>query len=190
MSGALRIDFRVTGMDDTLAMLRSLPPEIVSKNGGPVRSALRAGAAVIRDAAIANVRRIVAEPNKDGRPSRSTGLLEQSIVVIRGRRGEVAAGTGERFLVWVRRGAAKKYVNNVRNRRAGRASWTGAKTYQTEGPAFYGRFLEYGTRKMRPHQWLRPAFTQKRQEATDVIMRTLQRRLALVIRRLERSRKA
>ena len=183
----MKIDFKVTGLDDALDLLRSLPPEVVSKRGGPVGSALRAGAVVLRDEARAQVRRVVLEPNKDGKPTRSTGALEKSITVTRSSKGAFArSGTGEKFIVWVKRGAVKKYVNNVKNRRSGRASWTSAKTYTTEGPTFYGRFLEYGTKKMREHQWLRPAFASKRQQAVDTITSTLVRRLDMVVKRLSK----
>ena len=36
------------GIDEALALLKSLPPEVVSKSGGPVKTALRAGARVLQ----------------------------------------------------------------------------------------------------------------------------------------------
>jgi len=189
MSGT-KVDFKVTGMDNVLDLLRQLPPEVVSKNGGPVRTSLRAGALVIAEQARANVRKVVSEPNVDGKPSRSTGALEASIVVTRARKGAFAkSGTGEKFIVWVKKGAAKKYINNLKNRRAGRTTWTSAKEYTPEGPTFYGRFLEYGTKKMREHQWLRPAFAQKREEAAAKIEATLVKRLDRLVKRLSKTAK-
>jgi HK97 gp10 family phage protein len=205
----MRVDFKVSGLDGVLDMLLTLPPEVVSKAGGPVRSALRAGAVVIRDEARKNVRKIVLEPNVDGKPSRSTGALEKAIKVTRGSRGaEVRSGKAEKYIVWLGSGAVKKYVNNVKNRRSGRASWTGAKEYKTEGPQFYGRLLESGTKystrkhdkrgraikkgiggyRMKPHQWMRPAFLSKRQEAVDTITSTLVRRIDLVVKRLSKKK--
>ena len=76
---------RIEGLDGIIGMLKQLPPEVVSKRGGPVRAALRKAAVVVQKEAQANVRRIVAEPNIGGRPSRSTGALEKAITVIRRR---------------------------------------------------------------------------------------------------------
>ena len=53
----------------------------------------------------------------------------------------------------------KKYVNNIKNRRAGRTSWDSSKnkTYEVEGPTYYWKFLEYGTVKYNATPFLGPA---------------------------------
>lgn len=38
----------------------------------------------------------------------------------------------------------------------------------TAGKAFWGRFLEYGTRKMAARPWMRPAFEAHREQAVDI----------------------
>lgn len=174
----MKVEMNVQGLNGVLETLQSLPAEIVSKRGGPVKLALAKAARVIRDQAKANVRAIVAEPNKDGRPSKSTGALEKSIVATRGKmRGGLK---GERYLVRVPKGEAFKYANTRYNRRKNKVG----KTYRVEPPTYYGRLLEYGTSKMRPHPWLRPAVKQKGQEAIDVFTADLNRRIDLAVKKL------
>jgi HK97 gp10 family phage protein len=162
----MSVQFNIEGMDNVLNLLQQLPAEVVSKRGGVVRKALRKGAVVIQKQAKINVGKIIAEPNLGGRDNVSTGLLQNSIVVTRGK--YLGGIKGERYLVWL--GSFKRtYANtkhNVRKRRAGTE-------YNVENPNFYGRFLEYGTVKMRPHPWLRPAFAEKRIEAINVVQRDM-----------------
>ncbi|WJJ93443.1 HK97 gp10 family phage protein [Neopusillimonas aromaticivorans] len=111
----MKITMDVKGLNGALETLRALPAEIVSKRGGPVKLALAKAARVIRDQAKANVRAIVAEPNKDGRPTKSTGALEKSIIVTRGKmRGGVK---GEKYLVRIPKGDTFRYANTRYNRR-------------------------------------------------------------------------
>jgi HK97 gp10 family phage protein len=161
-----RVDFNIKGLDGVLEMLKELPKEVVSKRGGVVRKSLRKGAVIIQKEAKLNVQKIINEPNKDGRPTQSTGALIKAISIARGK---FLGGTkGERYLVWIPKDK-KKYANtrdNVRKQRVG-------KTYMAESAQFYGRFLEYGTSKMRKHPWLRPAFDSKKQEATNTVNNSL-----------------
>ena len=156
-----RSDIEVSGLTGVLEMLQNLPAEVVSKRGGPVRAALRKAAVVIQKEAKQNIRNIVLEPNKDGKPSKSTGSLEKAVTVGRGK--YLGGIQGERYLVWIPK-TKRKYANtkdNVRKHRAG-------KTYQVESPQFYGRFLEYGTSKMQAKKWLLPAFISKGDSAVAV----------------------
>src|SRR5690606_194908 len=131
----MKITMDVKGLDGVLQTLQSLPPEIVSKRGGQVKLALAKAARVIRDQAKANVRAIVAEPNKDGRPSKSTGALEQSIIATRGKmRGGIK---GERYLVRIPKGDSYRYANTRYNRRKKKVG----QQYTVEGPTDYGRRL-------------------------------------------------
>jgi len=173
----VELQINITGIDDVLASLKALPPEVVSKRGGPVRKALRKAAVVIQKEAKANVRKIVAEPNKDGKPTKSTGALEKSIVVTRGK--YLGGIKGERYLVWL--GSYKQaYANtkrNVRKRRVGLE-------YEVELPNFYGRLLEYGTSKMRPHPWMRPAAISKKTEAINTATRELVKEINKIKKKL------
>jgi len=174
----MKITMNVQGLDGVLQTLQSLPPEIVSKRGGPVKLALAKAARVIRDQAKANVRAIVAEPNKDGRPTKSTGALEKSIIVTRGK---MSSGVkGEKYLVRIPKGDTFRYANTRYNRRKKKVG----KKYTVEAPTYYGRLLEYGTSKMRPHPWLRPAVAQKGEEAINVFTTDLNRRIDATIKKL------
>lgn len=163
------VTVKLEGLKGVLDTLKSLPPELVSKNGGPVRLAARKALVPMREDAKANVRSIVAEPNKDGLPSESTGLLEQNIVISRAKPRQ----NGERFLLRVRRKAYPK---------------EGAgKTVTTPQ---VGRLLEYGTEKMVAHPWLRPAYEKNREGALHIFTAELNKGIARIVKKLARQNRA
>lgn len=174
-----RESVRIEGLDGVLAVLRSLPGELVSKRGGVIRLAARKAAKIIADQAKANVRAVVAEPNIGGRPSKSTGALERSIVVSRSR--TTGNAKGEAVIVKMKGSKKRKYAGNKRNVRKGRAG----QTYETAPPTYYGSILEKGSSRMRPHPWMRPAFDSKKTEALETFVSDLKNRLSAVIKRLE-----
>ena len=151
------VEVKLTGVDDVLASLKSLPPEIVSKRGGPVKSALRKAAQVIRKQAIANLDSVTKNVSVDGELY-STGLLKQNVVVTRGKQ---PIGTkGERYLVRVKR---KTYPKKSEKGQA----VTTLKTAQ---------LLEYGARvsgRQMAEPWIRPAAIAKAQEAINTATREL-----------------
>ncbi len=153
------VEAKITGLDGVLDTLKSLPSEIVSKRGGPVKSALRKGALVIRDEARRNEALIAATANVDGR-NPSTGLLQENIIATRGKPD--SGEKGERYLVRVK---SKKYAD-------------GTTTQQS------GRFLEYGTSHQAAQPWLRPAVQTKGQQAIDTIIKTLNDGIQRVIKKL------
>lgn len=157
---------QILGIDNVLSMLEKLPKDVASKSGGPVRKALRKGAVIIRNEARLNVQKIVSEPNADGKPSKSTGFLAKQITVSRGK--FLGGMTGEKYIIWLPK-VKSKYTDNVKNRRKGKVG----KTYWADNPAFYGKFLEYGTSKMRAHPWMLPAFKNKQQTAINVTIQSL-----------------
>lgn len=158
---------RIEGLAGVLDVLKALPPEIVSKAGGPVKAALKKAAELLRDEAKANLRAIISQPNADAEHQESTGLLLDNVVAGRSRppRGQ----RGERYAVRVRKKAYKVS--------------SGAKPVVTPQVA---RLLESGTAKRRPMPWMRPAFDVKKVEATQVFATELRRRVDVVIKRLER----
>jgi HK97 gp10 family phage protein len=158
----MKTEFRLHGVDGVLDMLRALPPEIVSKRGGPVRAALRKGARVIHRAAKANIE---AKTGED--PALSTGLLAESLVVSRGK--APAGGGGERYLVRLKR---KTYPG-----RKGKPTTT----------LKSGHLLEYGSSQQPAEPWLRPAFAIKAREAIETIERDLLRSIDRITKRLARS---
>ena len=70
----MKVDVKLTGVDGVLKTLSSLPAEVVSKRGGPVKAALAKGARFLRDRERDNLRAVL-EPGDE-----STGLLEQNII--------------------------------------------------------------------------------------------------------------
>lgn len=142
---------RIEGLDEVLRRLRALGVE-AQKAGGPVRAGVRAGAVVIQKEMQANVRRIVATPNKGG-GDESTGLLEKSIKPMRAKANRNGL-KGETFIVT----AAKRvrYPIGDRNKTA-------------IGVSTVGKMLEYGTPKREPMPWARPAFHAKKDEAVKVM---------------------
>jgi HK97 gp10 family phage protein len=132
----------IKGLKETAARLRALPPRLGSKGGGPLRYALMQGA------------KVIVEEAKHLAPVQ-TGHLRQNIVAKR-HRNPRAVGATERYDIGMK-GGTKRYAGNVRNRRSGRAG----QKYRTAGTAFYGRFVELGTAKMKARPFLRPAIEGK-----------------------------
>lgn len=138
----------VEGLGELLKTLQALPKEIVSVKGGPVRAGLRKAGQVWQRAAKENIDRIVAEPNKDGRPSVSTGTLKKAVIVSRDPNPQ-RSGANERVL--------------VRLRRKDRAP-NGASVHA------YGGMLEFGNEKVPAKPWLRPVVPEKSSEALNVFI--------------------
>lgn len=153
------------GLDDVLAKLKALPPEIVSRRGGVVRSALRKGAVVVQKEAQESVRRIVVQP--DDPPYISTQTLEKSIVTVRSRDPE-RKGANESYSVLVTRGKKGLYPDG-----------------KTKAVAT-GRYLEFGTEKRPPTPWMAPAFMASRQRALATIVQALQAGVARAIRKYQK----
>jgi hypothetical protein len=149
--------FKLKGMDETLTMLRKLPAEVVSKNGGPVRASARKGLVVIQKQEIANLR--------NSNDPDATDLLAKNIVVSRGK--APSGGNGERMLLRVRR---KSYPN--------RPKGGGATTVQT------AQLKEYGSEKQAPEPFIVPAFKAKVREAIEVVRVDLIKRINRIARKL------
>lgn len=152
--------FKISGLEGVLETLKSLPAEVVSKRGGPVKSALRKGAVVIYKQAAANL--AAATSNE------STGLLQKNLVVTRGKAPR--SGKGERYLVRVRR---KSY------QREGQA----VNTVQTAS------LLEYGSSQQPAEPWIRPAFASKKEQAVQTVETELQAAIARVVKKLAAANK-
>lgn len=156
------------GLDDVLAKLKALPPEIVSKRGGPVKSALRKGAAVVRDEWRSQVQRVIDEPNVNAEPTESTGLLKESIAVTRDSKPQAS-------------GANERYVVRVRNRK-----YPDKKETTT---AQVARLLEYGSEKMTAKPWATPGYMVSRQRALDTVVSELTKGIDRIVKRLSRVKK-
>lgn len=162
------ITIKLEGLEGVMETLRSLPAEVVSRRGGPVRTALRKGALVIHKQAKANLARATANATTD-EERRNTGLLEKNLVV---QRGKPPAGiNGEVFLVRVRR---KKY-----DRPTQKKATTTIKA---------GSLLEYGSSQQPAEPWLRPAASAKAQEAMQTVVVELKRALDRAVKKASKGK--
>lgn len=152
----MKIEMTLTGVDGLLKTLKSLPPEIVSKRGGPVKLALAKGARFLRDKAKANLTSQIARNGDE-----STGLLLQNVIASRGKAPFDAKG--ERYLVRVKR---KSYNKSK------------ATTLQT------ANLLEYGSEHQPATPWLRPALNAHGRETINVVVNDLKNRIDKVIAKL------
>lgn len=159
----MNVEMRLTGLDGVLQTLQSLPAEVVSKRGGPVKAALRKGALVLLREASLNLARAVDALGPDG-DEQSTGLLLRSLVATRGK--APFDGNGERYLVRVK---SRTYPN-----RKGKPVTT-LKSAQ---------ILEYGSEKQPAEPWLRPAFNEKASEAIRTTEAELLKGIDRVVRKL------
>ena len=169
---------RIEGLDSVMKTLRELPAEVVSKNGGPVRAALRRGAVIIQKQAMANVQEIVDTPNVDGRFV-STGLAKKSIRIKRVR--PLNRQKGEAFIIAVRPQPYQgRRIMGKRHKRAPlRARST--RDLQTNDVLF---MLEAGTERRRAMPWMRPAFEAKKGEALQVFATELPRAIDRAVKKL------
>ncbi|WP_286068805.1 hypothetical protein [Stenotrophomonas sp. 57] len=91
----MKVELNITGIPGIIRTLSSLPAEVVSKKGGPVKQALAKGARFLRDKERQNLQAVL-EPGDE-----STGLLAQNIIATRGK--APSDGNGERYLVRIKR---------------------------------------------------------------------------------------
>lgn len=177
------VEMKLTGIDGVLETLKRLPPEVVSKRGGPVRAALRKGAMVIVKQARSNFRDAVDLPGKTGITD-STGFTEKQIVAKRKR--PPPGVNGGKYIVTV------NYVDHpsgLLSRRKSRAAAGSKRKARKRTPkpikandiAF---IMEVGSSKQPATPWLRPAFNAKAAEAINVIQTELLRRVNLIVAKL------
>lgn len=156
----MKVEMHLTGIDGVLATLRSLPADVVSKKGGPVKLSLAKGARYLRDAEKANLRQAIAIGGQDD----STGLLEQNIIASRGK--EPSGGNGERYLVRVKR---KTYPG-----RQGKP----VTTLQT------ANLLEYGSVHQPATPFIRPTVLAEGEKTIGIVTQDLVRRLDRIVKKL------
>lgn len=135
---------KVNGLQELDRRLREFGPRI-QRNG--LRAANFAGARVFRDAAKASA------------PVRS-GVLQASIAAFRRRSPQNVA----KHSVGVRN-IRRRYADTAANRRVRRVG----KSYFVHGPAFYARFIEFGSSKMTARPFLRPAFLNNVEAAIEAV---------------------
>jgi len=179
----MKVDVKLEGLDGVLKTLQSLPPEVVSKRGGPVRLSLAKGARVLRNEAQKNLRTSIEAPGKTKITNR-TGFTEKNVVAM--RKDPPVGMKGERFIVTVRP------VNHPSARRVKRTSRRSAKSkrkvrarkerqVQANDIAF---MFEFGTSQQEPLPWLKPAFLSKASESIEVVRTDLISRVDRIVRKL------
>lgn len=140
------IELKVTGFKELGEKLKALGPKIEA-NG--LRSTAYAGAAVVLKAA----KQTAAFADR-------TKTLRKNMVVGQNKlRSKEHSAT---YSVFVKKAV---YPNTKKNRSLKRV---GKKLAGTP-PAVYGKFLEYGTSRMRARAWLRPAFAATSDEAIEAM---------------------
>jgi HK97 gp10 family phage protein len=160
MAEGMKMEMTLRGLDGVLETLKSLPPEVVSKRGGPVKAALRKGANVILKAEKANLRAVMGH-QVDGERREATGLVLKNLVATRGK----PRFKGERYVVRVKK---KKYPRKGKD----------VHTLKTAS------LLEHGSSKQSAEPWVRPAFNAKAAEAIRTIERELIAGVDKVVRKL------
>lgn len=160
------ITVKLEGVDRVLDILRGLPPEVVSRNGGVVRKVARRALMVVVRESRRQFRRAVAEAGKTG-ITQSTGFTERQIIA---RRRPPPPGTnGERVIQTVR------YVPHPRG-------GTFRKRPLRANDLAY--LMEYGSAKQPATPWVRPAFALKGAEAVRVAERDLISEVDKIVRKL------
>jgi hypothetical protein len=162
----MRVDVKIEGLNGVLETLKQLPPEIVSKNGGPVKTALRKAALVILNQAKSNLQAVTR--SSDPEKQFSTGLLLKNLIASRGK--PPPGVRGEMYLVRVRRKAYPRKGRSVSTIKA-------------------GSLLEYGSVKQPAEPWLRPAAQTKYQEAMNTFEVEIKKGIEKVQKKLAQQHK-
>jgi len=153
---------QVKGAAELVKLLNQLPAR-VAKNG--LRNAVYAGAKVVRDEAKSRAPKAAeAMPNQP-----PPGTLRRSVIMK--HIPELSSLTRQTFFVTVRHG--KKYRFQGKKGNLSQDAW-------------YWRFIEFGTRKMRARPFLRPALEAKRCEAVQAMKDRLSDRIELEAKALNR----
>lgn len=155
----MKAEMNISGVDGVLNTLRSLPPEIVSNRGGPVKLSLAKGARFLRDKERAALRAAIIQDNDD-----STGLLEDSIIASRGK--PPTSGKGERYLVRVKRkmypGRKGEQVSTLKS----------------------AQLKEYGAENQPPAPFIRPTFLTYAGQTITVVTTDLRQRIDKIVAKL------
>ncbi|HEY0878130.1 MAG TPA: hypothetical protein VGE10_06730 [Zeimonas sp.] len=161
---------KMTGLDGVLDTLRKLPPEVVSKKGGPVLRSLRKGASVLVKQARENFHAEALDPGKSG-INQITGFTEKAIVAR--RRAPPPGERGERVVVTV-----------LPRTHPGGRQYRG-RTIKANDIAF---IMEVGSSTQPAAPWLRPAYAAKKGEAMRVIEKTLVGDVNRIVARLSKGK--
>ena len=154
----MKVEVKLTGVDGVLKTLQSLPAEVVSKRGGPVKAALAKGARFVRDQERKNLQAVL-EPGDE-----STGLLAQNIIASRGK--PPTSGRGERYLVRVKRkmypGRKGEQVSTLKS----------------------AQIKEYGSTKQPARSFIRRTVQESGGQAIEIVTKDLSVRVQKIVAKL------
>ena len=160
---AKRETFKIEGLAELGKALRELPAR-VARNG--LRVSVYAGAKVVRDEARARAPKAAQSLGPNQPPP---GTLKRSVIMK--HIPELSSLTRQTFFVTVRHG--KKYRKQGKKGNLSQDAW-------------YWRFVEFGTRKMRARPFLRPALEARRREAGQAMKDRLSERIEMEASKLSR----
>lgn len=163
----MQVKFSVLGIDEVLNVLMQLPPEVVSKRGGPVKTAVFKAARHVRDE-----ERITLQRSLDIRREKglSTGLLMKNVVMRRSK--SLLQGKGERYVVKISRKNYPRKDNTL----------TGSKPSTLKS----AHIMEYGSEKQLATPFIIPAFNRSNVRAFQIMVNELDIGIAKIIKRLNR----
>ena len=145
---------RIEGLAQLDRALRELPDRVANRG---LRASVYAGAKVIRDEARAQAPKAAQSLGSKQPPP---GTLKRSVIMK--QIPELSSLTRQTFFVTVRHG--KKFRKQGKKGNLSQDAW-------------YWRFVEFGTRKMRARPFLRPALEAKRREAVQAMKDRLSERI-------------
>lgn len=158
-AGSPKFSVKVEGLAELREAMKALPKELAA---GPMRSALNKAAEVVQEQAIANA-------------PEDSGTLKRAI--FRAKHKQTSGPFVESWIVGVRMG--RKFGAKTKK--------DGSRILSRD--AWYWKFLEFGTSKMKPWRgsgFLRPAFEQTKHFAMNVIITELADGLRRAARRYQR----
>jgi HK97 gp10 family phage protein len=160
-------EVRLNGVDQLGRALENLPKVIAKKY---LRRAMVAGMTPIKVEAQAR-----APVLKVADDRRIAGALRDAIILFRDR-NPGASGAAEKYYVTIRKiklnRAQKKIVRLLNNN---------GRSITVMGDAFYGRFPEFGTAKMAPMPFMRPAFESQKENALNAFTASLRESLPNIV---------
>jgi HK97 gp10 family phage protein len=156
------VQIKIEGLAELNRALQALPGKLENRT---LTSALYAGAKIIRDDA------------KERTPV-DTGFLKNQIIMWRVKKSEHQYA--DQVQVGVRLKA--RFNKKTKSLRASdvtirRRRLRNGQIVEKKYPAFYWRFLEFGTSKMQARPFLRPAFEAKKEQAANRIKERLRQTL-------------
>lgn len=158
-------EFDITGVDGVIARLKTLDFEVKRKTG---RSALRKAAQVVQKAAIANAQSI-------NDPKTSEEIAKNIAIRWNGKLYKRTQNLGFRVgVMGGAKGAAKA---------SGEFAGKGKAKNNPGGDTFYWRFVEYGTKDIPAHPFMRPALENNIQAATTEFATQFEKGIERAIKR-------